>query len=334
LNANTGKLVWYFQTVHHDLWDYDGVMTPNLLTIHVDGKTIDAVAAVSKTGFTYVFDRVTGKPVWPIVERPVPQTDVPGEQTSPTQPFPTKPPAFAQQGFTKDDVVDFTPEIKAQALERIKDYRFGPIFTPPSLQGTLFLPSSNGGSDWGSGSVDPEKGILYVRANNLLKVMKLEGPGADQDGSVGFDKFPYKNVEPQLPTIADGIPINKPAYGTMTAIDLNKGEIKWQVPIGDNLRIRNSPQLKGVNLPPLLGATANPGSLVTAGGLVFIGPGDQTFVALDKDTGQVIWVADRKTRVGGTPMTYSTRSGRQFVVIGTGNPGTMSIVAYALPPTN
>lgn len=330
LDANTGKRVWHFQTVHHDLWDYDGIMTPNLLTIHVDGKPIDAVAAVSKNGFTYVFDRVTGEPVWPIVERPVPQSDVPGEKTSPTQPFPTKPPAFAQQGFTENDVADFTPEIKELALTKLKEYRYGPIYSPPSVQGTLYMPSSTGGSEWGSGSVDPDNGILYVRANNILAVMKLQGPGVDENGSVGFSRFPYKYLEAPHLTISGGLPVNKPPYGTMTAIDLNKGEIKWQVPVGDTPAIHDNPILKGLNLPPV-GAIGRPGSLVTAGGLLFIGPGDQTFVALDKDNGQRLWVADRKTPIGGTPMTYRTHSGRQFIVVATGRAGNMSLVAYALP---
>jgi quinoprotein glucose dehydrogenase len=332
LDANTGKRIWHFQTVHHDLWDYDGIMTPNLLTIYVGGKTIDAVAAVSKTGFTYVFDRATGKPVWPIVERPVPQTDVPGEETSPSQPFPTKPPAFAKQGFTENDVVDFTPEIKALALAKIKDYRFGPIFNPPSAQGTLYLPSNSGGAEWGSGSVDPDRGILYVRAINIVAVMKLEGPGFDENGSVGFSNFPYKNLEPSELLIPGGIPVNKPPYGTMTAIDLNKGEIIWQVPIGDTPTVRKNPKLKRLDLPPL-GAVGRSGSLVTGGGLIFIGPGDQTFVALDKDNGQVLWVDDLKTLIGSTPMTYRTRSGRQFIVVATGRQGTLGLMAFALPET-
>jgi glucose dehydrogenase len=323
LDANTGKRVWHFQTVHHDLWDYDGVMAPNLLTIHVNGKTIDAVAAVSKTGFTYVFNRATGEPVWPIAERPVPQSDVPGEKTSPTQPIPTKPPAFAQQGFTVDDVVDFTPEIKAMALEKIKDYRLGPIFTPPSFQGTLMLPAHGGGANWGSSSADPEKGILYARAENFLQLMKLKKQEDPQQqlGEANTDSL----------TVGNGIRINKPPYSTLTAIDLNKGEILWQVPVGETPpAIRNNPLLKGVNFPPT-GATGYAGVLVTAG-LVWIGPGDNKLYALDQDTGKVVWSSELKSPVSGIPMTYRTRSGRQFVVVATGGGARpTTLVAFALP---
>jgi glucose dehydrogenase len=331
LDANTGKRVWHFQVIHHNLWDYDGVMTPNLLTIHVDGKTIDAVAAVSKTGFTYVFNRVTGEPVWPIVERPVPQSDVPGEKTSPTQPFPTKPPAFAHQGFTPDDVVDFTPEIKAMALEKIKDYRYGPLFNPPSFQGTLLMPRNIGGANWGGASVDPEKGILYVRALNMLQAIRLTKEGVEPE-----------NEKPNFPvvlTIGEGLFVNKPPYSTLTAIDLNKGEIIWQVPIGDMPAIRNNPLLKGLTLPPT-GVPGQAGTLVTASGLLFNAPGDNKLYALDQDNGTVLWAGDLKNPSAGTsmvyrtgtPMTYRTRSGQQFVVLATGgekNPPTL--VAYALP---
>jgi glucose dehydrogenase len=197
-----GKRIWHFQTVHHDLWDNDGAVTPILLTIHMNGKAIDAVAAPSKTGFVYVFDRVTGEPVWPIEERPVPQSDVPGEETSPTQPFPTKPPPFAKQGFTPDDVVDFTPEIKATALERLKKYRYGSIFYSPSLEreGTLYLPTQIGGANWAGASAEPEKGIQYVRARNLVHIMRLvpQHPSAPPDPAFasGSTEGPYKYFFP------------------------------------------------------------------------------------------------------------------------------------------
>lgn len=333
LDANTGKRVWHFQTVHHGLWDYDGVMTPNLVTIHVNGKTIDAVAAVSKTGFTYVFDRVTGQPVWPIEERPVPQSDVPGEKTSPTQPFPTKPPAFAKQGITEDDVVDFTPEIKRMAMEKLKEFRFGPIFNPPSIQGTLMMPSNGGGANWGSAAVDLEKGILFVKSKNVLRVLKLtkQDPGTPPDPQFyGVSEGPYKYGFPTDLMMGGGLFLNKPPYGTVTSIDLNKGEILWQAPVGDIPAIRNNPLLKGVNFSPT-GAIGNSGSLVTAGGLVFNGPGDNKLYALDEETGNVLWAGVLKNPGSGTPMTYRTRSGRQFIVVATGGGKTASLEAFALP---
>src|SRR5438552_15616417 len=167
LDAATGKMKWYFQTVHHGLWDWDIPAPPNLVTIRVDGTRIDAVAQVTKRGDTFVFDRVTGKPVWPIVERPVPtDSDVPGEKAYPTQPFPTKPPSFAPQGVLLEDANNLTPEIKTLAQEQIKKFRYGPIFTPPSLKGTLQRPTSSGGANWGGAGFDPESGYLFVRANN------------------------------------------------------------------------------------------------------------------------------------------------------------------------
>jgi glucose dehydrogenase len=341
LDANTGKRIWHFQTVHHDLWDYDGVMGVNLLTIHVDGKTIDAVAAVSKTGFTYVFDRVTGKPVWPIVERPVPQSDVPGERTSPTQPFPTKPPAFAQQGFTAEDVVDFTPEIKAMALEKIKPYRSGPMYNPPSFQGTLLLPQNLGGANWGGASADPDKGILYVRAENVLQVLKI--------GKRITEKEKPRGDEPDWPhplalTVGSGIQINKPPYASLTAIDLNKGEILWQVPLGDMSSVRNNPLLKGVDLPPTGAPGGHAGALVTAGGLIFVTSTDSKIYAFDKENGKVLWAGDLKNffslatdpkgrliSADSAPMTYRTRSGQQFVVMAAGGEKSASLIAFTLP---
>lgn len=330
VDAATGKRRWHFQTVHHGLWDYDGVTTPTLLTIRVRGKEIDAVAAPSKTGFVYVFDRVTGEPVWPIEERPVPQSDVPGEKTSPTQPFPTKPPPFAKQGFTLEDVVDFTPEIRAMAMEKLKPYRFGPIFTPPSLQGTVIMPSVGGGANWGSGAADPQMGILYVKAANNLKIIQLMKPvpgTAKPEVSGG----PYWYTLPAHldQTIAGGIPLNKPPYGVLTAIDLNKGELLWQVPVGDLPAIHDHPLLKDLHLPPM-GGVGNEGMVVTAGGVILVGVGNTKLYAVDKDNGQVLWAGHLKFPTSGSPVTYRTRSGRQFVVVATGSGKNATLVAFAL----
>ena len=331
LDANTGERKWHFQAVRHDVWDYDGVMTPSLLTIRVDGRTIDAVAAVSKTGYTYVFDRVTGQPIWPIEERPVPQTDIAGEQTAPTQPFPTKPPPFVSPGFTRDDVVDFTPEIRARAMEMLEGLRFGPIFTPPSMEGTVMRPSNIGGANWGGSSADPDRGILYVKAKTTISIITLEErqeePGSDPPR--GWSYFPYRHTL-ERPTLSEAIHLSKPPYGTITAIDLNEGEILWQVPSGDIPEMRNDPMMRGVNPPPL-GATGNAGLLVTAGGLLFTAPGDNKLYALDQESGAVLWEGELPHGAEGTPMTYRSGDGRQFVVVATGEGSDATLVGFALP---
>lgn len=322
LNAGTGKLVWYFQAIHHGLFDYDGVMSPNLATIHKDGRAIDVVAAVSKQGFVYVFDRVTGKPIWPIEERPVPQSDIRGEETSPTQPVPTKPLSFAKQGFSVDDLVDFTPELRAMALAKVQAYRMGPLFIPPSEQGTLMMPGFLGGANWGGASFDPQTGILYVRATNMPSLTLFETvTEAGETIKVGRSSI----------LKIDGIPISKPPYGTLTAINLNTGDRVWQRPIGDMPEVRNSPLLKGVQLPEELGAVTNAGSLVTRGGLVVVAPGDSFLYFVDKDSGKTLWKADAGVQIQGSPMTYETRAGRQYVVVAVGASEDSALVAFALP---
>jgi quinoprotein glucose dehydrogenase len=191
LEAATGKLKWYFQTVHHGLWDWDLPTQPNLVTIRVNGQRVDAVAQVTKRGDTFVFDRVTGKPVWPIMERPVPaDSDVPGEKPYPTQPFPSKPPAFIEQGVTLDDANNLTPEIKQLAQTEMQKYRIGPMFTPPSLKGTLQRPSQDGGANWSGAAFDPESGFLFVRAANVIGVNRV----AKNNGSNKLVPVDYSNV--------------------------------------------------------------------------------------------------------------------------------------------
>jgi quinoprotein glucose dehydrogenase len=322
LDATTGRRVWHFQTVHHALWDYDGVMAPTLGTIEADGRRIEMVAAVSKTGFTYVFERATGRPVWPIQEREVPQSDVPGERTSRTQPFPTKPPPFSKQGFTLDDVVDFTPELRAEALAVLKPYRFGPLFTPPSLQGTLTLPGDQGGANWGSAAFDPETSMLYVRSTNWPRISALAKPES------GSEDIGYEAARVNMGTIANGIPIHKPPYGVVTGIDMNKGTLRWQVPAGDMPSVRNSPALRGLHLPPL-GAVGHAGPMVTRGGLVFV-CGDSRLLAYDKTDGTTLWQGDLSVLSDATPMTYQTRAGRQFVVVASGAGTDAALVAFTL----
>jgi quinoprotein glucose dehydrogenase len=324
LDANTGRRVWHFQAVHHGLWDYDLGSPPVLLTVQSGNRKVDVVAAPSKIGFLYVFDRETGQPLWPIEEREVPASDVPGERASKTQPFPTKPPPYAKQGFTEQDVIDFSPELKAAALEVITQYRYGPLFMPPSLQGTIAMPGVNGGGNWGGAAADRESGVVCVRASNSPSLLALgKADPARTEGDYDIDRS-RRNL-----SMPGGVPINKPPYGTLTAIDLNTGEHVWQVPLGDTPALRANPALRGVVLPRRLGATGLPGPVVTKGGLVFI-PADSHLYAFDKSTGEELWAGDLGERGSGTPMTYATRSGRQFVVVASGGGDRAVLVAFAV----
>ncbi|PYS36489.1 MAG: pyrroloquinoline quinone-dependent dehydrogenase, partial [Acidobacteria bacterium] len=332
LDAATGKRKWHFQAVHHGLWDYDFPAPPNLVTITVDGRRIDAVAQVSKQGFTYVFDRVTGQPVWPIEERPVDTTtDVPGEVPWPTQPFPTKPPAFTPQGVTLEDANDLTPEIKALALEHMKKFRVGPIFTPPSLRGTLMRPSNTGGANWGGAAFDPETGLLYVKTSNYVYINQVcKNDGTDPRIDAEYHNYCTGIVEtPASPLGA--IPITKPPYAELVAINLNKGDIAWRVPFGEGSpALRGHALLKGITLPARLGTPGNAGSIVTRGGLVFVGSGDPYLYAFDKSTGREVSRMTTPFPVSATPMTYKTKSGRQFVVVATGAGPDAALVAFAV----
>jgi quinoprotein glucose dehydrogenase len=334
LDAATGERKWHFQAVHHGLWDYDFPSAPNLVTIEVNGRRIEAVAQVSKQGFTYVFDRVTGQPVWPIEERPVDTvTDVPGETPWPTQPFPAKPPAFTPQGVTLDDANDLTPEIKALALEHMKKFRLGPMFTPPSLRGTLMRPSNAGGANWGGAAFDPDTGLLYVKTSNYVYMNQV----CKNDGSDARIDNEYRNycegtaAAPESPLGA--IPLTKPPYAELVAINLNRGEIAWRVPFGEGSEaLRTHPLLKGVTLPARLGTPGNAGPLVTRGGLVFVGSGEPYLYAFDKTTGREVSRVPTGFRVSANPMTYKTRSGRQFVVVATGGGADAALVGFALRP--
>ncbi len=336
LDARHGKRVWSFQTVHHGLWDYDLPAAPVLGTVRVDGAERDIVAVPAKTGFLFVFDRVTGKPIWPIVEHSVPQSDVPGEKAAQSQPVPTKPAPFAKQGFGFGDVIDFTPAIRARALDATKDYRLGPLFTPPSMGGTIVMPGAIGGAGWGGGAFDPTTGMLYIKATNSPALYKIyQPPKSDTVDAAYTADLTQQGLRLTFPSDSGArvppLPINKPPYGTLAAIDLNTGETAWNVPIGDTPSIRNNPILKGVTLPPMLGVAGAPGPIVTAGGLVFLTGGGSTLYAVDARSGQVLWSAELGQNGYATPMTYRTAGGKQFVVIATGAARGAKLVAFALP---
>jgi quinoprotein glucose dehydrogenase len=358
VNVETGKPAWHFQAVHHGLWDYDFPAAPTLLDITVDGRERHLLAQSSKQAFLYVFDRVTGKPVWPIEERPVPQSDVPGEETSPTQPFPTRPAAFDRQGMTKDDVIDFTPALHAQGLEILSHYRTGPLFTPPSLYkkdgtwGTIQVPINIGGANWGGSGADPETGYLYVPSRSGVFVPTLTAlpAGLSQwptvaplkgtplpyvpDGKAGP---PSVNPDhPPQPAGPQGLPLIKPPYTRMTAYDLKTGDIAWQVPTGMGpARLRNNPALKGLDLPALGGQGGFAGVLVTKTLLLYglFGSGAPgappgTLVAYDKQTGATLGEIPLPAAPWGTPMTYQA-DGRQYIAL-TLQDG--RLLSLALPP--
>ncbi len=325
LDANTGQRKWHQQLVHHGLWDYDMPAAPILATIRVDGVKVDAVVQLTKMGLAFVFDRVTGKPVWPIEERPVGKSDVPGEQTWPTQPFPSKPPAFSPQGVSLGDAFDLTPELEAEAVAELKKYRIGPMYTPPSIEGTIMRPGLIGGANWGGGAFDPETGRLYVKTTNSPAIARLGKPPQSAEVDADYVRMAATNAE-----FHSGLPLLKPPYGHLTAIDLNRGNIAWQVPFGDNETLRKHPALQGVTLPERLGAAGAPGTIVTKSGLLFVGGGDAAIHAVDAATGADLWSWPTERRTTGTPMTYRTRSGKQFVVIATGSGADTVLMAFAL----
>ena len=343
LDARTGKRVWHFQAIHHGLWDYDLPAAPVLGDITVNGRRIKAVAQVSKQAFVYVFDRVTGQPVWPIEEKPVPKGDVPGEWYSPTQPIPSKPPAFDQQGVSDNDLIDFTPELKAEAKKIVSEYKTGPIYTPPVLlgssdgpKGLLLVPGTNGGADWGGAAFDPETGMLYVPSAHMPTVIAL---GKSQHPE---STLPYVKQQSPWPFGPQGLPDPfKPPYSRLVAIDLNKGDIAWSVANGDGLR--NHPAFKGLNLPPL-GTPGRLAALVTKS-FVFMGEGSDSgvglppggpwggkkFRAFDKKTGAIVWEMELPAGVSNAPMTYMAK-GKQYIVVGiSGRQYPGELVALALP---
>ncbi len=415
LKAASGERVWHYQIVHHDLLDYDLPAPPVLVTVNHDGKKIDAVAQITKTGNVFVFDRDTGKPLFDIEERKVPVSDIEGEESWPTQPFPVKPAPFVRQKYTEDDIPDISAEARAYVIERLKHIRNEGIFTPSSEQGSLVFPGFRGGAEWNGGSFDPQTGILYVNANEIPNITALKKVEADRGNELGVnlyqlncatchgfdrkgqDPFPsllyigkkmtardvsdrIKNGKGQMPAFPnlskeqtdaivgylfqeqngkiieaegkqqgasgkafryahsghgqfldrEGYPAVKPPWGTLSAINLNTGEISWQIPLGEYEALTKR------GIPPT-GTQNFGGTIVTAGGVIFVGATkDEKFRAIDKQTGNILW--ETKLPAGGyaTPSTYEV-NGKQYVVIAAGGGGKNdtkkgdSYVAFALP---
>jgi quinoprotein glucose dehydrogenase len=338
LDARTGKQVWAQQLVHHGLWDYDPAAPPTLATITVNGVQRDVVAQAGKTGFLYVYDRVTGEPVWPIEERPVPASDVPGERASPTQPFPTWPAPFAPQGVTLDDANDVLPDVRDSSLAFMRRHRLGELFTPPSLEGTLVVPGWIGGAGWGATSLDPIRGVLYIKSTNRAALGKL----ARDSSRIGRPRYRLADPIPDRAATVRVVvrdwtlrsrmvrfPVTKPPYGTLTAIDLGTGAQQWQVPIGDPPERARHPTLADSKAPPM-GAPGPSGGLSTAGGLIFISGGSTRLFAIDATDGSTRWSHPLERVSHANPMTYRTRGGRQYIVIATGGGSDAVLQAFTL----
>src|SRR5450432_901271 len=313
LDARTGKRLWHFQMVHHDIWDYDDATAPKLLTVRRLGKNVDVVAQVSKQGFVWVFNRVTGEPLWPIEERPVPRSDMPREETWPTQPFPLKPPPFARQKFTVEDLSPFLePEERARFRDEILSARNEGLFTPPGRRNTMQMPGNNGGANWGGAAVDPTNGTLYVVSKDLPAMLKLE-PDAQQP-ELNRPELNRPELNQGRYTsgfgfmiAASGLSPIAPPWSSLTVYDLNEGTIKWRIPLGEvpdlaAKGIRNT----GSHYPKV-------GPVVTAGGLIFTGTRDRKVRALDVENGKVLWEKEVDAALEGIPAIYEI-GGRQYVV--------------------
>jgi quinoprotein glucose dehydrogenase len=384
VDLKTGKRKWHYQIVHHPIWDYDLSSAPILADINVGGKAIKAVALPSKQAFLYVFDRVTGQPVWPIEERPVPPSDVPGEKTSPTQPFPTKPPAYARNYLNvPDDLIDFTPEMRAQARDNIARYKVGPMFLPPvvgdakGFLGAMGLGTASGGTNWPGAGYDPETHIVYAQANqsalfpvslrtppqgfsdiqyvmgrNDSEFRVSEGPGFGTAADAPQQRRPVAPAPAPAPTApaapvgaltVQGLSIVKPPYAVISAINLDRGEMQWQVPYGETPdAVRNHPALKGKNIEN----TGQPGSvgLVVTKTLVILGDSQITTTpahprgamlrAYDKATGKEIGAVYMPAPQSGSPMTYMV-DGKQYIVVAvSGGAYSGEYIAYSLPSDN
>ena len=373
VDLDTGKRKWHYQLIHHEIWDLDNSSAPLLMDVTIAGKPRKVVGVPSKQGFFYVFDRATGKPAFPIVETRVPKGNVPGEWYSPTQPMTTKGLTYGRNGFTEADLIDFTPELRAKALEQVKRYQLGPVYTPPIVSTKDKLGVINnwaqGGTNWPGGSFDPETGIAYVYSCGTCISSTGLQPGPDGmtniDFVVGVDGQPVSMIKgpgegagadspappppsgggSNVPRLAvDGLPLMKPPYGSINAIDVNKGQVKWQIAHGETPDfVRNHPALKGMTIPRTGQSTYQIGTLVTKT-LVVAGE-NQVTTTKDRPRGAMLRAYDKKTGTelgavfmpgpqSGSPMTYSV-NGKQYIVVATsGGTASGEYVAYALPNKN
>ena len=337
--TKTGERIWHFQAVHHGIWDYDFASMPVLAEITVDNRPVKAVIQVSKQAFTYVLDRETGEPIWPIEERPVPPSTVTGEQASPTQPFPTKPPPFDLQGTTVDNLIDFTPELRQRALSQLENFDYGPLYTPPTERGLLMLPGMLGASNWGGVGFDPETHILYVPSRTSPSIVR----------PTPFDTEGRRRVR-NAETTMDGLPLFKPPWARMTAIDMNRGEILWVSPLGNGPR--NHPLLRDLDLPPL-GDHIDGQSVLVTKTLVFAtvwkrdrrnggrltpswdpwgdpDAGRKLVYAFDKQTGDLLHVVEMDGFAASAPMSY-LHDGKQYLAMTVGGNEDNALIALSLP---
>jgi quinoprotein glucose dehydrogenase len=378
VDLNTGERKWHFQLVHHGIWDFDIPCAPILFDTVIDGRVVKAVAQPTKQAFLYVFDRVTGQPLWPIVERPVPQGDVPGEWYSPTQPIPTKPAGYDRQGITENDLIDFTPELRREALEIVAWHKMGPLFTPPVVSningplGTLMVPSQDGGTNWQGGSLDPETNILYVASGTTVvsKAVVPPYPGQSEmafiegnavtgprttggsGSAAGGGRSEFRPAERRQLTPDDasrgplklvlavqGLPLLKPPYGRISAIDMTRGEILWQIAHGETPDdIKSHPLLKGLTIPRT-GQAGSPGTLVTKT-LLVSGERLNTTTpeglgamlrAYDKATGREVGAVYMPAPQSGSPMTYMLNGEQYLVVAISGAQYAGELLAFKLP---
>jgi quinoprotein glucose dehydrogenase len=352
VDLRSGKRKWHYQFIHHGIWDWDLPCAPIIADVAIDGRMRKIVMQPTKQGWLYVFDRVTGEPIWPIEERKVEQSDVPMEKSWPTQPFVTKPPAYERQGVTIDDLIDYTPELRAEAVKLVSRFKIGPIFTPPVVStwpgplATLMLPDVTGGANWQGGSYDPENGTFYIFTNTNIAAVGLV-PGSQRPNKASDMNFvrgqavdPANPKAPAIPTTVQGLPLVKPPYGRISAIDLHKGELLWQVAHGETPdNIRNHPLLKGLTIPRT-GRQGRIGTLVTKslviageGGLFTLSDGRRGAMlrAYDKRTGQDAGAIYMPAPQTGSPMTYML-NGRQYIVVAISSqnfPG--ELIAFRLP---